>query len=145
MSDSESNGIYIKLTSIEIENRHDTVRPTALFSGVKPGAMVKVRPCGKEYEGKTFLGMYLCSAPTGFIGEQQGEKIVLKMTEHTNPAIYVPKLDKIIWGYASWWGEIESEDQLKQITDQDIDDVWYVKALRQLDQSAEESKDESEG
>ena len=76
--------------------------------------------------------MYLCSAPTGVIGHQVGNEILLQMTEYTNPAIYVPVLDKIIWGYGSWWGPIKSEEHLKQITDEDIQNIWYVKALKQL-------------
>jgi hypothetical protein len=125
--------IYVKLEKIEIANKHETIRPTDIFDHNKPGTLVQVRPCGDEYKGRTYLGMYLCSAPTGFIGEQVGDKIVLLMNDYTNPAIYVPELNKIIWGYGSWWGPIKSEDQLRQITDDDIKNIWYVKALKQLE------------
>lgn len=124
--------IHVKLTSIEIENFHQTVKPSGIFGDTKPGTMVAVRPCGEEYKGKTFLGMYLCSAPTGVVGVQQGDKIVLTMIDYTNPAIYVPELDRIVWGYESWWGKIESEEKLREITDADIQNVWYVRALKQL-------------
>lgn len=131
------SNIYVKLEGIEIANAHETIKPSGLFGSEKPGTMVAVRPCDKECNGKTYLGMYLCSAPTGVIGEQVGGKrIVLKMVDHTNPAIYIPELDRIVWGYGSWWGKIESEEKLRQITDADIQNVWYVRALKQLSDSA---------
>lgn len=124
--------LYVKLTGVEIANAHETIRPSDLFGSQKPGTMVAVRPCDEKYGNKTYLGMYLCSAPTGVVGDQVGDKIVLKMAGYTNPAIYVPELDEIIWGYGSWWGKIESEENLRQITDADIENVWYVRALKQL-------------
>ena len=54
------------------------------------------------------------------------------MTDYTNPAIFIPSLNKIVWGYGSWWGEIASAEKLHQITDSDIQNVWYVRALKQL-------------
>jgi hypothetical protein len=50
-----------------------------------------------------------------------------------NPAIYVPALKRLVFGAGSWWGEIKTEDDLKEITDKDINDVWYVQALKALD------------
>lgn len=47
-----------------------------------------------------------------------------------NPAIFVPELGKIIFGMESWWGRIKSEEELKDITDGDIENVWYVKMLK---------------
>lgn len=128
--------IYVKLENIEIANSHETIRPGDIIAQCKPGDFVAIRPIADEYNKKTFLGMYLCSAPTGMVGNQVGNKIVLKMTDYTNPAIYVPELDKIIWGYGSWWGKIESEEDLKQITDNDIQNIWYVKALKQFEMTA---------
>ena len=130
--------MYVKLTSIIIANDHETIRPSAILSSSKPGTMVQVRPCDEQYGDKTYLGMYLCAAPTGFCGRQIGETLILEMTEYTNPAIYIPELDKIVWGYGSWWGEIKSEDELCQITDEDIQDVWYVRALKQLSERQKE-------
>lgn len=130
--------MYLKLTSIEVENSNQTIKPNRL-DGCKPGEFVSVRPCGERYEGKTFLGMYLCSAPTGFLSRQEGEKIIIHMNEYTNPAIYVPELDEIIWGYGSWWGKIKSEDDLRQITDEDIENVWYVKALKQMEEQSNQT------
>lgn len=130
-----SNSIFVELRSIEISNQHETIRPSGIFAEEKPGTMVVVRPCDKKYNGKTFLGMYLCDAPTGFIGRQEGDKIVLEMGSYTNPAIYIPETNEIVWGYGSWWGKIETEEKLRQITDEDIQNVWYVRALKQLEAS----------
>ena len=124
--------LYVKLESVEIANAHETIRVSGIFGDDKPGMMVAIRPCDEECKGKTYLGMYLCDAPTGVIGCQVGNKIVLEMTDYNNPAIYVPELGRIVWGYGSWWEEIESEEKLRQITDADIQDIWYVRALKQL-------------
>jgi hypothetical protein len=35
-------------------------------------------------------------------------------------------------GYESWWGQINSPEELKAITDVDIQNVWYVKALKEM-------------
>ncbi|MDR1282420.1 MAG: hypothetical protein LBK99_16600 [Opitutaceae bacterium] len=126
--------LYVKLTGVEIANKHETIRPSGIFDHKRPGTMVAVRPCDEACKGKTYLGMYLCDAPTGVTGEQIGDKVVLTMNNYQNPAIYVPDLDKIVWGYDSWWGEIKSEGKLREITDADIQNQWYVRALAQLEQ-----------
>lgn len=127
-----SHPIYLKMTSIEIANIHETIEPSTILSRCKPGDIVVVRPCADKFDKKSFLGMYLCAAPTSFTAIQDGEKIILTMGKHTNPAIYIPEVDEIVWGYSSWWKRIESPDDMKDITDQDIENVWYVKAIRQI-------------
>jgi hypothetical protein len=49
-----------------------------------------------------------------------------------NPAIFVFDLKKIVYGAESWWGMVESEDDLRDITDSTIDNVWYVKAMKEM-------------
>lgn len=56
------------------------------------------------------------------------DKIQLNWSGH-NPAIFVPDLSEIIYGYNSWWSLIENEGELKEITNEDISNVWYVKLL----------------
>lgn len=41
-------------------------------------------------------------------------------------------LQRIIFGAESWWGIIESLEELKDITDDDINNIWYVKALKAM-------------
>jgi len=48
-------------------------------------------------------------------------------------AIFVPELGEIIYGYASWWGHINSVDEIKDISDDDIDNVWYVQMLKAME------------
>lgn len=124
--------LVIVCDDITIANIHDTIRPTELLSSIKPGDMLAVRPCAEKYNKKTVLGMYLCSAPTSVHAVNKEGKTELRMSDYTNPAIYIPSTGEIVWGYSSWWGEIKSADELKQITDEDISNVWYVKALNQL-------------
>lgn len=105
------------------------------------GSMVSIRPVPKEYEEKTFLGIYLGDLKTNISVALFEKSKELVVRSGLNPAIFVPDLNKIIWGYESWWGVIASKEQLHQITDEDIQNVWYVKALKQLAQ-AEEPTDE---
>ncbi len=57
-----------------------------------------------------------------------------------NPAIFDFDLGKVIYDYESWWGEIKDENHLRQITDKDTEDIWYVKALRQIHAKKEQEE-----
>ncbi len=103
----------------------------ALFSDTRTGDFVSVRPCDEKYNGKTFLGVYLGEAALSQSIKIEDEKLKTNLS-HYNPAIFVPDLNEIIYGCGSWWGKIESAEDLKQISDTDIDNVWYVKALKSL-------------
>lgn len=61
----------------------------------------------------------------------------LKVSFHCNPAIFVFDLNKIIYGCESWWGVIKSEEDLNSISDCDIDNVWYVRALKTLQRDSQ--------
>lgn len=93
------------------------------------GQLVKISPCGEEYGGKTYLGILLGDLPfeVGISFHHDDQKLHIGAT--TNPAIFVPELRKIIYGYESWWGKIESPEDLKDITPEIIQDQWYVKLL----------------
>lgn len=100
----------------------------------KCGDWVKVRPCK---ENKTYLGVYLGDFSTG-IGARIEDETVLKLEfQMGNPAIYVPDLKRIVRGYESWWGLITDPDQLKAITNEDINNVWYVQALDELSKASQ--------
>lgn len=103
----------------------------ALFSDTRTGDFVAVRPCSKEYSNKTFLGVYLGEAALSQGIKLEDGKLKTNLS-HYNPAIFVPDLNEIIYGCGSWWGKIESAEDLKQISDTDINNVWYVKALKNL-------------
>lgn len=98
----------------------------------RAGSLVKIRPCNKEYGGKTYLGLYLGNQPWSQTVSYNKELGELTVGMATNPAIYVFDLQRIIFGAESWWGIIESLEELKDITDDDINNIWYVKALKAM-------------
>lgn len=96
------------------------------------GSLVSIRPCADEYENKTFLGVYIGDLATSQMVRHSRESGVLSVSAAMhNPAIFVPDLNKVIFGYESWWGEIKSVDQVRKITDEDIEGAWYVKLLKE--------------
>lgn len=96
------------------------------------GTLVKINPCGEEYVNKTYLGILLGDLPIGaFISFHQDDQ-KLHISPHSNPAIFVPELKKIIYGCESWWGEIESLEDFKEITSEEINNVWYVQLLKAM-------------
>lgn len=112
------------------------------WRGDDVGKFAMVRPCNKELnpENKTFLGLYLGDFRVmgGGISYNQETRQIHYVQPHGNPAIFVFDLRRVIFGYESWWGIIETEAQLQQITDADIENVWYVKALMALSEAEDE-------
>lgn len=92
------------------------------------GELVKIRPC--DDKNKTYLGVSLGDLPISNSISLNQKDSVLKIINLTNPAFYVFELKKIIFGCESWWGKIKSIDELKDITDGEINNVWYVKLLK---------------
>lgn len=107
------------------------------FSLHNCGTLVRVSPCGKEYQGKTYLGVMLGDLPIGTHISHSRDTGILSVGAMTNPAIFVPELRKIIYGCESWWGKIESVDDFKEITQEDIDNTWYVKLLKDMSATKE--------
>jgi len=105
----------------------------------KTGDFVAVRPCGDEYGGKTYFGIYLGDLPIQSLVSFNSESKTLKVSTMGNPAMLVPQLNKIIYGCGSWWHKIKSEKDLREITDADINDTWYVKMAKQLMEQREPS------
>lgn len=101
------------------------------------GSWVAVRPCAKEHEGKTYLGVLLGDAALSVSTRYDPKTRALGFEPfHHNPAMYVPDIKKVIYGCGSWWSVIESPEDLKKITDTDIENVWYVRALKELNGDA---------
>lgn len=101
------------------------------FGRGRTGDLVQIKPCGEEYKGKTYLGIFLGMAALSTHIEIKEDKFECKLSSY-NPAILVPELKKIIYGCESWWGKINTVEELKQITKEDIESVWYVKLLNQF-------------
>lgn len=107
--------------------------PDRIFGG-EAGAWVAVRVAGEE---TTHIGILLGEyhPPAVAYRAETGALVVRKHT-FGNPAIWVPDLKRVVMGYECWWGEIKSEQDLRQITDADIENIWYVKVLKSLQDSA---------
>ena len=95
------------------------------------GKWVSIRPVGVK---ETYLGVYLGDFPVAVFSSYNTKTKKLSLVPHNNPAIYVPDLKRVVWGCESWWGTIKRPEDLEQITDTDIDieNIWYVKALKEL-------------
>lgn len=105
----------------------------------KTGDFVAVRPCGEEYGGKTYLGIFIGDFPIQSMVSFSVESKTLNISTHNNPAMFVPLLNKIIYGCGSWWHVIKGEKDLEQITDEDINNTWYVKMAKQMMEQSEKS------
>ena len=96
------------------------------------GCFVSIKPCAEEYKGKTYLGLYLGDLPwMSNVSYNEDEKILNVGVIH-NPAIYVFSLKKIIFGAESWWCKIDSSEDMKDISEEDINNTWYVKLLKAM-------------
>lgn len=114
-----------------------TSKPLVSSKLYKQGSLVKIRPCDAKYDGKTYLGFLIGELALGSSIEVKDDALVCEWS-HYNPAIFVPELGEVITGSASWWGEIKSADELSEITNADISEVWYVKLLKDLQKKSDE-------
>jgi hypothetical protein len=104
-----------------------------LFNMHQCGTLVRVSPCGEEYQGKTYLGVLLGDLPIGAFISFNRESKMLDVFPHSNPAIFVPEIKRIIYGCESWWAEVKNEDDLtRDITSEDIQGTWYVRLLKEM-------------
>jgi hypothetical protein len=108
--------------------------------------MVRVKPCAEEYGGKTFLGFLVGHAALSSRVSIKDNAIICDWG-FFNPMIYIPENGRVVFGVESWWGEIKSVDDLKDITDADINSVWYVNALKAMteNEKPEEPAPEAKG
>lgn len=123
----ESKFIEYPLTIQGIENRKIESRGT-----YEIGSLCEISPCGKEYEGKNFIGIYLGDLPIGIVTSYDKKSGILNNYAMTNPAIFVPELKKIIYGMQSWWRIIEKPEDFRGISKEDIENTWYVKMLKNI-------------
>lgn len=94
------------------------------------GALCEVRPCGEEYQERTYLGIYLGDLPIGITSSYDEKTGILSNGTINNPAIFVPELKKIVYGMGSWWREIKDIEDFKEISKEEIENTWYVKLLK---------------
>lgn len=109
------------------------IAPT--FGADSRGKFVAVRPVESA---KTYLGIYMGDMPRvnlNVAAVEADHSLTMRIERGDfmgNPAIYVPALHQIVYGMESWWGELKSPDDIRQISDADIENVWYVQALKSL-------------
>lgn len=98
------------------------------------GCLCEVKPCSEEYHGKTYLGFYLGRFPISIYSSYDEKTGILNNRAMTNPAIFIPELKKIIYGAESWWRKIDKIEDFQGITDEDIENTWYVRLLKEQSQ-----------
>lgn len=123
----------VEVIGVAFNSQNKIIREKLIFGG-KQGDYVSIRPVSDNPENKTFLGLLLGDVATSISATYitADKQLFLAPAGH-NPAIWVPDLNKIVYGYESWWGTIDSVEQLRKISDDDINSVWYVQALKQLE------------
>ena len=98
----------------------------------KIGSLCEIKPCNEKYNDKTFIGIYLGEMPIQILSSFNEETRILTNSTLNNPAIFVPELKKIIYGCESWWKIIEKIEDFKNISNEDIENTWYVKLLKNM-------------
>jgi len=115
----------LTLEELKIENNIDY---EGSLVKCQKGKFVKCR-----YEKETYLGIYLGDLPRSLNLSFNKESRSLEITSgYSNPAMWIFKLKKIVWGCESWWSIIETPEEFGPITDEDIENVSYVKILRKI-------------
>jgi len=137
----DSRFIEYPLTIEGIDNHFNN---RGLMSLHECGKLVRISPCGEEYKSKTYLGILLGDLPIGAHISFNKESKKLGVYPHTNPGIFVPELGKIVYGCESWWGEIEKPEDLKDITNEEIENTWYVQLLKEMTRKGDGRDDEQE-
>ena len=109
--------------------------------GNLPGTPVKVCPCAERFGGKTYFGILVGDVATSISHSVDKDENLTASFSFYNPAIIIPELGEIVFGYESWWGAIKSKEELdKAITDETIRNVWYVKMLNAMGDKVEEAE-----
>jgi hypothetical protein len=104
-----------------------------------PAAWVAVRPCEEDFGDKTFLGLLVGDVALSVnfsdagLGEEDGTHVVEIGRSDYNPLILIPELGRTVLGCGSWWSIVKCPEDLKKISDADINSVWYVQAAKALE------------
>lgn len=121
-----------------------TVRQDAPIDKDGCGTPVKLRSCKQQHGDKTYFGILLGDIPLEIHHNIDTLGNLTAMRGMYNPAIFVPELNDIIFGAESWWGPIEDASELERlITDETIQNIWYVKMLKAMYSKKEESHEKA--
>ena len=136
---ADFNSLFIEypimVNKVHVEDFND---PNGLYKN-KIGALVEIRPCDKECNEKTYVGVLLGELPMCANIQYNKKDKTLSVVPHFNPAIFVPELKKIVFGAESWWRIINNADELKEISDEDINNTWYVQMMKAMYASNDEN------
>lgn len=102
--------------------------------GIDP-ALCRARPAK---DAKTYLGIYIGEIPRYTTASFNEESGTLKISSACNPMIYIPELDRTVFGDESWWSHIEPGEDITDITDETIRGQWYMKLLEKMARDAKE-------
>ncbi len=103
----------------------------ALYNRYKNIQLVEVNPCATEYENKSFIGLYLGDFPQSVCGSYEEDKFIIKPTR-SNPLIYIPDTNTVVFGSNSFWRKVEKIEDFKGISKEDIENTWYIKLLKDI-------------
>lgn len=81
-------------------------------------------------EEETHLGIYIGDLAMDISISYSDKDKELSIFPMSNPAIFVPNLKRVVFGAESYWREIEGPEDLDKITNADIENTWYIKALK---------------
>ena len=107
--------------------------------GIRPG-LCRVRPAAEK---KTYLGIYIGEIPRYTSASLDKETGILEISSACNPMIYIPELNRAVFGDESWWSRIEDGEDISDITDDDIKGQWYMRILQEA-AGVEEKPEEAE-
>ena len=95
----------LPITVETIEFDAGTAFSQKLLFGGECGDFVSIRPCGDD---KTYLGILLGEiSQSAYAGFNRETKALHVGYGARNPAIFVPDLKRVVFGYESWWGKIK--------------------------------------
>lgn len=126
--DFKSKYIEYPITVAKI-NLPSTDSIDTIQSNDNSGKFVRIRTCK---ENETYLGIYLGEAAIQPIINYNENTQELTLKSLHNPAIFVPALKRTVYGCESWWDFIDNPEDLSEITDETINNQWYVQALKTL-------------
>lgn len=122
----------LSVKDIDFKARMPFSKKDGPFGKTASGDFVQVRLASNEDENTylgIFLGMLDYKPAANYNHEQQTLQVVLT---GSSPAIYVPKLKRVVFGFESWWKKINKESDLEDITDEMIQSTWYVALAKEM-------------
>lgn len=92
-------------------------------------APVRVRLCN---DNKTYFGILLGEFPWITSASLKKDDSKLRVFTHNNPCILIPDKRSIVFGAECWWQRIVPGEDISDIVDEDIENVWYVRLIKEI-------------